>query len=194
MQHTSLQTIKNEHACLSSMLHSMRVMLERGPKDQPEQFFDVLRAMLFYIAEFPECQHHPKESSLLFPRVAQVSPQISETIEQLERDHANGEKSVRELQHLLLAWELLGEIRRPRFTEPCFQYIHFYLEHMRLEEAVILPAAQAALSAQEWQQMDAAFANNRDPLSDKCASNPAYARLFTRIVMHAPTPIGVGHS
>ena len=34
------------------------MMVERGPGDNPEKFFDVLRAMLFYIDEFPE-PHRP---------------------------------------------------------------------------------------------------------------------------------------
>ena len=32
----------------------------RGRATQPERFFDVLRAMLFYIDEFPERLHHPE--------------------------------------------------------------------------------------------------------------------------------------
>lgn len=110
----------------------MAMMAERGPGDNPEQFFDVLRAMLFYIDEFPERLHHPKESSLLFPRVVRASPTIMAAVEKLESDHVNGEKAVRELQHLLLAWELLGEPRRPAFPDQCKQYAAFYLEHMRL--------------------------------------------------------------
>jgi hemerythrin-like domain-containing protein len=34
--------------------------------DDRDQFFDVLRAMLFYVDEFPERLHHPKESALLY--------------------------------------------------------------------------------------------------------------------------------
>jgi len=54
----------------------MTMMVERGPGDNPEQFFDVLRAMLFYIDEFPERLHHPKESDLLFTRVVRASPSV----------------------------------------------------------------------------------------------------------------------
>ena len=118
------------------------MMVERGPGDNPEQFFDVLRAMLFYIDEFPERLHHPKESELLFPRVVRAAPSVMATVERLESDHMNGEKAVRELQHLLLAWELLGEPRRPAFVVQCKGYVKFYLEHMRLEETVILPEAE----------------------------------------------------
>ena len=70
MTHESIQIIHDEHGALSAMLRSLGMMVERGPGDEAESFFDVLRAMLFYIDEFPERLHHPKESDLLFPRIA----------------------------------------------------------------------------------------------------------------------------
>ena len=192
MPSTSLRTIREDHASLAAVLHSLRLMLDQGPGDEPAAFFDVMRAMLFYIDEFPERQHHPKESQWLFPKVAERSPQAAEAIAQLERDHEGGEAAVRELQHLLLGWELMGETRHQAFADALQHYIHFYLEHMRLEEAVVLPAAQQHLDAADWAAMDAAFASNTNPLAQGPARDPAYDRLFTRIVMRAPSPIGLG--
>eukprot|EP01031_Cornospumella_fuschlensis_P005194 gene5194-6475_t len=71
MPSISLRTIREEHASLAAVLHSLRLMLDQGPGDEPAAFFDVMRAMLFYIDEFPERQHHPKESQWLFPRVTE---------------------------------------------------------------------------------------------------------------------------
>ena len=192
MAQTSIRIIHDEHAALAAMLRSLRMMVERGPVNEPESFFDVLRALLFYIDEFPERLHHPKESELLFPRVARLVPETLELIARLEQDHEQGESAVRELQHLLLAWELVGDSRRAAFEQAVKHYLDFYLEHMRLEETVILPAAQKVLSEADWRELDAAFATNCDPLTGKYARDPAYDRLFTRIVMHAPAPIGLG--
>jgi hemerythrin-like domain-containing protein len=135
MAQECIKVIQEEHTALAAMLRSMLMMLDRGPGDEPENFFDVMRAMLFYIDEFPERLHHPKESDLLFPRVARHSPHVMTVVEQLERDHMKGETAVRELQHLLLAWELMGEGRRKRFEDELRRYIDFYLDHMRLEES-----------------------------------------------------------
>ena len=192
MPYTSLQTIREEHASLAAVLRSLELMLDRGPGDEPAPFFDVMRAMLFYIDEFPERQHHPKEAQWLFPRVAERAPEAAEAIARLEREHAGGEAAVRELQHLLLAWELLGETRRPPFEEALHRYVAFYLEHMRLEESVVLPAAHAHLETQDWVALDIAFASNANPLAQDPARDGAYDRLFTRIVMRAPSPIGLG--
>jgi len=192
MAHASLRIIHDEHAALSAMLQSLRMMVQRGPGDGPEQFFDVLRAMLFYIDEFPERLHHTKETELLFPPVRARAPHLKETLDKLDRDHARGEAAVRELQHLLLAWELLGDSRRDAFEQAVKRYLEFYLEHMKLEETVILPEAEKVLSAQDWLALDEAFATNGDPLTGKYPRDPIYDRLFTRIVMRAPAPIGVG--
>lgn len=192
MNHESIRIIHDEHAALAAMLQSLRMMVKRGPGNEPENFFDVLRAMLFYIDEFPERLHHTKETELLFPPVAARAPHLDEAIQRLGRDHAQGEASVRQVQHLLLAWELLGESRRAEFEQTITSYIDFYLEHMRLEETVILPEAERVLTEADWVALDAAFATNCDPLTGKYPRDAVYDRLFTRIVMRAPAPIGLG--
>ena len=192
MLHQSIQIIRDEHSTLAALLRSLEMMLERGAGKEPENYFDAMRAMLFYIDEFPERLHHPKESELLFPRVARLVPETVELISRLDREHANGEAAVRELQHLLLAWQLLGESIRAAFAAAAKRYLAFYLEHMRLEETVILPAALKVLSAADWQELDAAFATNCDPLTGKYPRDPVYEQLFTRIVSRAPAPIGLG--
>ena len=191
MNRSALQTIRDEHSAVAAVLRSMLQMLDRDPDDDPGRYFDVLRAMLFYIDEFPERRHHPKESDLLFPKLARAAPQLMPVIQKLEEDHMSGEHRVRELQHLLLAWELLGESRRHAFDEAARRYAEFYLQHMRTEETQLLPVAQEVLGASDWEQLDAAFDAQGDPLVAG-ARDPMYDRLFTRIVMRAPAPIGVG--
>ena len=189
MPHRCLQIIYDEHASLRSVLVAMQKLLDHGPTDEGECFFDVMRGMLFYIDEFPERLHHTKESDLLFPRVVRAAPHLLELVTRLERDHMRGEQEVRELQHLLLAWELLGEPRRAAFVEHCTRYLDFYQEHMRLEETVILPEALKCLGEADWKALDSAFEKNRDPLSGRYPPDPAYDRLFTRMLMRATSVV-----
>ena len=191
-RHSALQTIRDEHASLAAMLQSMRLMVQKGPSDNRRQFFDVLRGMLFYIDEFPERLHHPKESNLLFPKVVKLAPKVMGAVDKLERDHMRSEKASRDLQHMLLAWELLGPGRRAAFEEAMGQYIDAYLEHMNLEENVILPEAERCFSEEDWKLLDAVFAENADPLTGQYRPTEAYEKLFTLIVTRAPSPIGLG--
>jgi hemerythrin-like domain-containing protein len=188
---SAFQIIRDEHAAVGAVLRSLLQMIERGPQDKPERFFDLLRAMLFYIDEFPERRHHPKESNLLFPKIARTCPELMPVIRRLESDHMAGEAKVRELQHLLLSWELLGEGRRPAFEDAAQTYVRFYLDHMRLEEVQLLPVAERELSPADVAELDTAFRHDRDPLAGG-TRDPSYERLFTRILMTAPVPIGVG--
>jgi len=189
--HPADRIITDQHASIAAVLRSLLMVVERGPGDEAERFFDVLRAMLFYIDEFPERLHHPKESDLLFPKIARAAPELMPVIEQLEGDHLRGEAEVRSLQHLLLAWELLGESRREAFVQAAQQYVKFYLDHMRTEETQLLPAARRLLTAAQWAELDAAFRADPDPLAPG-SREPAFDRLFTRIVLTAPAPIGAG--
>ena len=163
MKHSSLQIIRDEHACLAAMLQSMRLMVQRGTAGQAQNFFEVMRAMLFYIDEFPERLHHPKESNLLFPRVVRKAPQVMGVVDRLERDHLQST-----------------------------QYVDSYLEHMRLEEIEILPQAEKVLSDDDWHALDAEFEKNADPLTGQHPPGPEFEKLFSRIVMKAPAPIGLG--
>ena len=61
-------------------------------------------------------------------------------------------------------------------------------------QSVILPEARKCLVAKDWAELDTAFAANRDPLTGKYPRDPLYNRLFTRIVMIAPEPVGLGSS
>ena len=192
VSHSSLRIIRDEHTSLAAMLRSLVMMLDRGPGEHAQAYFDVLRAMLFYIDEVPERQHHPKETQLLFPHIARKCPELVDVIARLDHDHVKSEVGIRELQHLLLAWELLGETRREAFMTAARRYIDAYLDHMRTEEHEILPRAEQVLTNEDWAEVDAAFERNQDPLNNKQPRDPVYDRLFSRIVMSAPEPIGLG--
>jgi len=188
---SAFQIIRDEHSAVSAVLRSLLRMLERGPADEPLRYFDVMRAMLFYIDEFPEQRHHPNESNLLFPKIARAAPELMPVIRRLENDHLEGEQRVRGLQHLLLAWELLGEGRREAFVTAAQEYVRFYLDHMRTEEVQLLPAAERHLSDSDKAELDAVFRKQRDPLAGG-EREPGFERLFTRIVMKTPAPLGLG--
>lgn len=191
MKHQALTVIRDEHQALAAMLRSMTLMLAQCRRDRSVPDFEVLRAMLFYVDEFPERLHHTKESELLFPKVRARCPELAPVLARLEDEHQRGEAAIRRLEHALLAYEVMGEPRRQAFEQAAERYVQGYLQHMAVEEADIIPAALQHLSAEDWAEMDAAFAANRDPLTGH-APDAEYAPLFRKIVMTAPAPIGLG--
>ncbi|WP_298833568.1 hemerythrin domain-containing protein [uncultured Piscinibacter sp.] len=191
MSHPALTIIRDEHGALSAMLRSLSMLLAEHRRHGSLPDFSVLRAMLFYVDEFPERLHHTKESELLFPKLRARCPEIAPVLDKLDRDHARGEKSIRDLEHDLLAFEVLGEPRRAAFEQAVERYIDFYLSHMRIEEEEVLPLAQKNFTAEDWAELDAAFLANRDPLTGHEPSD-LYRPLFSKIVKDAPAPIGLG--
>jgi hemerythrin-like domain-containing protein len=191
MKHSSITIIRNEHAALASLLHTLALLLAEHRQKRTRPDFELLRAMLVYIDEYPERLHHPKESGLLFPMILARAPQAAETLARLDHDHEQGEFAIHELSHKLLAFEVLGEIRREAFELAVTRYVDFYLKHMAVEEREVIPLAQRCLSDADRAELDAAFADNRDPLTGHEADEP-FRALFTRISRSLPEPWGLG--
>lgn len=196
--HPSLSIIRSEHQALSAMLRTIRLLLEQHRRRNTLPDFSVLRAMLFYVDEFPERLHHTKESELLFPMLRGHTPEINEVLDRLDRDHAHGEHAIRDVEHELLGLEMMGETvqgpaRRERFEAAMNRYIDFYLDHMHVEESVVLPLAERVLTPAEWLELDAAFEANCDPLTGN-EPDGAYRPVFQKILANLPAPLGFGPS
>jgi hemerythrin-like domain-containing protein len=191
MRHLALDVIHDEHQALAAMLRSMHLLVAQAQREGHDPDFGVLRAMLFYVDEFPERLHHPKESELLFPALRQRCPELGSTLDRLDADHGRGEAAIRELEHAMLAYEVLGAPRRQAFVDALDRYIDGYLSHMAVEEHDVLPAAQRHLSEADWAALNAAFAANRDPMTGHPAET-VFQPLFQKILNTAPAPVGLG--
>ena len=191
MTHTATRIIRDEHSALSAMLRSIVLLLAEHRRHGTLPDFGALRAMLFYVDEYPEKRHHRKDSELLFPKLRARTPVSRELLDRLDDDHARGERRIRDVEHALLAFEMIGEPRRQAFEQAVERYVEFYLAHMALEEREILPLAEKVLTEEDWAQLDAEFSANRDPFTG-CEPEPDYAALYTRIVNAVPAPIGLG--
>ncbi len=191
MTHAATKIICEEHAALSAMLRSILLLLAQHRREGTLPDFAALRAMLFYVDEFPEKRHHRKESELLFPKLRARTPLSRELLDRLEDDHARGERKIRDIEHALLGFEMIGEPRRQVFEQAVERYVDFYLDHMAMEEREILPLAERVLTEADWAELDEAFRANRDPLTGH-EPDAEYRALFTRIVNTVPAPIGLG--
>lgn len=195
--HATVRVIRDEHGVLSAVLRSLGLLLVESRRHGRRPDFGVLRAMLFYIDEFPERVHHPKETSLLFPKLrARGAGAAGAVLDRLDADHAKSHAAIRELEHDLLALEMMGEApddaaRFERFEGTVQAYVQAYLEHMRLEESEVLPLAERVLDAADWAALDAAFMQNRDPLTYR-EGDDAFRPLFKRILTTLPAPLGLG--
>jgi len=194
--HATIRIIRDEHSALSAVLRSIGLLLTESRRHGVDPDWKVLRAMLFYIDEFPEKVHHTKESALLFPLLRERSSRLGAVLDRLDRDHASSHRAVLDLEHDVLALEMMSEAphakaRLADFEARMHGYIASYLDHIRVEEVEVLPVADEVLGAGDWLELDAAFMQNRDPLTYRDGQDE-FRPLFKRILMTLPAPIGLG--
>ena len=189
----ALRIIRDEHAALAAVLRSMALLVRDARRRNRTPDFRALRAMLFYVDEFPERLHHVKESTMLFPRLRECTREASAVLARLDHDHSSGAARIRELAHKLVAWELLGEARREWFERALDDYVAFYREHMRVEETEVLPLAERYFGEADWLMLVRAFGTHRDPLVTAGPETP-YIELFRTIVNITPAPYGLGEA
>ncbi len=189
MKREAIEIIQAEHRALGAVLQTALALVERAGDHAPD--FRALRAMLFYIDEFPEKLHHVKETRILFAKLRERAPEAGAVLDRLDREHLHGEEAIHRLEHALLAYEMLGAPRRPVFVAALQNYARFYFEHMAAEERDVLPLAAHALSDADWAEIDEAFRANRDPLTGHAPDEP-YRQLFALIAAITPAPYGLG--
>jgi hemerythrin-like domain-containing protein len=144
--------------------------------------------MLLYIVDYPEKLHHPSEERL-FALLQLRTESVNDEITRLREQHIRGEAMVRALEHKLTQYELDRGAGFPPFAKAAEEYIRFSLDHMRLEEQAVLPAAESCLTEPDWAAADLSFGANqgaRGGLADK----QSFDNLFSLIVNTAPANRG----
>ena len=183
--------IHDEHRCLAAVLHGMlhlvHAIRDRGLRPD----FDVLGAMIYYIDAFPERFHHPKEDEYLFHFLRIRHPEAIPLLDRLKTEHRTGAERIRTLEQALSRYQQGGPKEFPAFLAAVESYAEFEWQHMTAEETEVMPLARKYLTADDWEAIDAAFLGHTDPMLG-IEAGAGFTALFSRIVLLAPPPIGVG--
>jgi len=186
----AINILKNEHRSISAVISGLKELARMGQEAAERPDFRVFRAMLRYIDEYPERLHHPKEDKYLFARLAARLPSAKPLLDELQAEHVEGARLVRELERSLLFLEDRWPIGAREFRKLADQYAQFHWGHMRKEEEKVMPLAEQHLLDADWALIDDAFAGNQDPIADLRQKD--FQVLFSRIASIAPAPIGLG--
>ncbi|MBS0337445.1 MAG: hemerythrin domain-containing protein [Proteobacteria bacterium] len=186
----AVRTIKDEHRTISAVLHGLRYLAQQSLDAKVQPDFAVFRAMIYYIDEFPEKLHHPKEEKILFARLLQRMPEAAALIGELHEEHLAGARLIRELERELAYFEENRPAGAASFKAAVDAYADFHWNHMRKEEGKVLPLAGERLLPEDWEAISTAFAANKDPIAG--VPEKEFETLFSRIASIAPDPIGFG--
>ncbi|WP_321922113.1 hemerythrin domain-containing protein [Paraburkholderia guartelaensis] len=163
VRRSAIQVILTEHRRLTSIVSGMQRVVDGMATGSGLSSAMLMRAMLYYINEFPEQIHHPKEEQYLFARLRARTDEFDAVIGELARQHEEGKRRIQALERALTRYELAGADMLPALRNGVYGYADFYASHRHLEESVILPGAQRYLTASDWMEIDEAFGANRDP-------------------------------
>jgi hemerythrin-like domain-containing protein len=180
-----------EHRSLAAVLRGMLYLVRDIGLRGTAPTFDVLGAMVYYIDAFPERFHQPKEDAYLFRLLALRCADASGLIDRLQAEHRVGAGKIRALDHALERYKHGGPVEFAVFAQTVQAYAAFHWDHMRTEEDRLIPLARRHLTAQDWDEIDAAFAGHSDPLFAATIQD-GYEQMFRTIVNLAPPPVGVG--
>lgn len=162
----ALALLRDEHRSLAAVLHALLAQID-DPARPPDQA--LLRAMLFYVEQFPQRLHHPKEEQHLFVRLRQRTTECDALLAELHRQHATGAGQFAQLRRLLEAGDETG------FANAAQAFAQDQWQHMRIEETLVLPAASRHLLPEDWRAIAEAFEADPAPGFDTSESFDALA-------------------
>jgi len=192
-QQQAIDIIQGEHRTLAAVIDALRHVADDMGQAKLTPDYKLLWSIIYYIEELPDALHHPKEDDVLFPRIRARSRDIDATLDDLGRQHADSRPHLEALKSLLgrMEAEIPGAMQE--FSAKVSSYEAFYRKHMAQEEAEVLPKAREVLTEQDWDEVAAAFGENKDPLQSQEATKSEWFRQFyRRIVTLVPEPWGVG--
>lgn len=184
-----LDIIRNEHRSIRVVLDGLLYLAENAKRGSTAVDARVFRALLHYLETYAERLHHPKEDQYLFAAMRQYGPRAEAIVADLEREHAGGERALRDLDHFLARCEEQGAKGLPSFAKALESFVHGYLLHMTKEEDTVFPLALELLGPADWAVIDRAFEENHDPLADTRDAQDLKQTL-NRIVKLASAPGG----
>lgn len=184
----ALQIIRQEHRNLFRVASMLDAMMHDG-REAPDLTF--VRHVIEYIETFTDRYHHPKEDRFLFAALRRRDRTAEAIIEELEGEHIGCPGALDRFKAVLEACERGEPGALDALREKASDYLKFLIKHMQKEEGIVMPMAQQVLTPEDWAEIDAAFADNRDPLFSTDAKEDM-RRLYSRLVNEAPAPYGVG--
>lgn len=181
----AVAVIESEHRTLATVVTALQRLLTDVRQGHVEPDFRLLATMLYYIESFPESQHHPKEDQYLFKALRARTREGAAVLDELQGEHVRTGQMVAYLAQTLVRYQGGAPDGLDSFTAAVDAYAALLSDHMRKEERVVLPLADAHLTEADWAAMAAAFTENRDPLFGEEASQEM-RRLRQRIANLVP--------
>lgn len=181
----ALAAIKADHANFARALKVLDREVERfAHGGDPD--FELIEMAVDYLGDYPDLCHHPKED-LVQDRLKARAPEVAEIMGDLRDEHRRLAELVKKFTKVVDKVLLDTEMPRDEFTEAATEFLDFFRSHMLMEELRFLPAAERALTPEDWAEIDAALVAAADPVltADDSAPLKRLAREIEEIAAEA---------
>lgn len=158
----TLDLLHGEHVHLAKLLKLLDRQIARfGAGERPE--YEIISGVIGYCLDFPDQCHHPKED-LIFRRLHARDEQAAEAVGDLEKEHDELAGLTRKLASAVSRVLAEEELPRAYVMSLAQEFVGRYRQHIKMEEQLFFPAAERALTAQDWSEIDARVTDHVDPL------------------------------
>ncbi len=160
----TLDVLRDEHRKMAKLLTILNREV-RSFNDNKAVDFELVDSILEYSLNFPDACHHPKED-VVYRRLCELDSEAAKAVGNLAEEHEELHQLTK--RFAIAVENVLKDQTLPRdwFTEIAEDYLRFLRRHMQMEEVVFFPAAQRALSDEDWKAVDDEVFNKTDLLFD----------------------------
>ena len=156
--------IVEEHRTLRIVLAILRRLLHDTSQFGIPADFALLASVLYYVDEFPERVHHPREDKQLFPMVRRRTARFDALLDRLRTDHARGAQMLVRIQRDFVHFQAGAPNALSRLSANVATYSGLLEEHLQAEEQ-LLADVRDDLTEDDWAHLARGFGVCRDPLT-----------------------------
>jgi len=151
----------------------------------------LLEHIAAYIAQYPNKIHHPKEEEFLFRHMRARAPErCTAILDRLLGEHTKEQESIATFLQALAAFRNAEVGAATQLAQVTSTYAKYLERHIDLENTQAFPMAEEVLQEADWDDIDAAFLSNDDPLVGTKAGQQ-FAELHRRIIALGTLPPGI---
>ncbi len=154
--------LRQEHRNIERLL----VILEReldvfDRAERPD--YEIIWAIISYFQVYPDVYHHPQED-LVFRKLKARDPAAAAKVGDLAAEHQGAAERLRRVAQAVESVLKDQEVLRQTVDAIIRDFIVHERRHMAMEERDFFPAAEKALLAQDWADIAATGADQKNPL------------------------------
>jgi hemerythrin-like domain-containing protein len=165
--------LRDEHRDIEQLLKVLEDELKVfNRRERPD--YEIIRAVIDYFQDYPDCCHHPKED-MIFERLKARDPLAAKRIGDAEAEHRQETERLDRVAEVVRNVLLDRDILRETFSKVMRDFIDHQRGHMAMEERSLFPAAASALRPQDWQEIDSKWNDKTETLFNAAMEEKCYS-------------------